>query len=45
MLVLLCVQIMQISNNESSWSEKKNQLSSEDKQKICKLAKKGKNIN
>jgi hypothetical protein len=37
MLVLLCVQVVQINNNESSYSG--------DKQKIHKLVKKAKKIN
>jgi hypothetical protein len=45
MLVLLCVQVVQINNNEFSWREEKKQLSHVDKQKICKLAKKVKKIN
>jgi hypothetical protein len=45
MLVLLCVQIVQTNNNESSWRKKKKQLYSANKQKICELAKKTKKIN
>jgi hypothetical protein len=43
MLVLFCVQVVQINNNKSNWREKKKtQLSNVDKQKICELAKKQK---
>jgi hypothetical protein len=42
MLVLPCVQVVQINNNESSWREKKKQFYSGDKQKIRKLVKKSK---
>jgi hypothetical protein len=45
MLVLFCVQIVQTKNNESSWREKKKQLSNANKQKICELAKKAENFN
>jgi hypothetical protein len=46
MLVLFCVQIVQTNNNESSWIEKKRKnISSVNKQKICELAKKAKNLN
>jgi hypothetical protein len=45
MFVLLCVQVVQTNNNESNWGEKKKQLSSVNKQKICKLAKKAKKKN
>jgi hypothetical protein len=45
MLALLCVQVEQTNNNESSWRAKKNQLSNVDKQKLCKLAKKTKEFN
>jgi len=38
-LVLFCVQVMQTNNNESSWKEKKKQISNADKQKMCKLVK------
>jgi hypothetical protein len=37
MLVLLCVQVVQINNNESNWREKKKQLFSVDKQKNTNL--------
>jgi hypothetical protein len=42
MLVLLCVQVVQINNNESNRKEKKEQLSNIDKQKICELPQKKK---
>jgi len=45
MLVLLCVQVVQINYNESNWKEKKKQLFNVTKQKICKLVKKTKNLN
>jgi hypothetical protein len=45
MLVLLCVQVVQTNNNESSWRGKKKQHSNVNKQKICKLAKKVENFN
>jgi len=40
MLVLFCVQVVKTNNNESSWREKKKQLSNVDKQKICEPVKK-----
>jgi hypothetical protein len=43
MLVLFCVQVVQTTNNESSWKVKKQQLSNDDNQKKCKLTKKEKN--
>jgi hypothetical protein len=45
MLVSLCIQVVQTNNNESSWKRGKKQLSDEDKQKICKRAKKKKILN
>jgi len=33
--VLFCVHVVQIDNNESSWREKKKQLSNGNKQKKC----------
>jgi hypothetical protein len=45
MLVLLCVQIVQTNDNEFNKRKKKKQLSSVDKQKICELVKKEKNLN
>jgi len=46
MLVLLCVQVVQTNNNGSSWREKKRQqLSSANKQMICKIAMKVENLN
>jgi len=45
MLVLLCVQVVQIDKNQSGSKEKRKQLSNANKQKICKLAKKAKKIN
>jgi hypothetical protein len=42
--MLLCVQIVQTNYNESSWKEKKKQLSNVTKQKICELAKNNKNF-
>jgi hypothetical protein len=45
MLVLFCVQIVQTNNNDSSWIEKKKQLFSVNKQMICELGKKAKNLN
>jgi len=38
MLILLCVQIVQINNNESNWKQKKKQVPNVDKQKTCELA-------
>ncbi len=43
--MLLCVQVMQINNNEFCWKKKKKKLSIADKQKICKLAKQTENHN
>jgi hypothetical protein len=46
MLMLFCVQIVQIKNNESSWKEKKKQQASNaNKQKRCELANILKKIN
>jgi hypothetical protein len=46
MLVLLCVQVVQTNNNESSWRQKKKQqLFNVNKQKICELARNIENIN
>jgi hypothetical protein len=44
MLMLLCVQVVQIDNNKFSWREKKKCFSSVGKQNICKLAKKVENL-
>jgi uncharacterized tellurite resistance protein B-like protein len=36
--MLLCIQVVQIDNNESSWKKKRKQeFSSASKQKICEL--------
>jgi hypothetical protein len=39
--MLLCIQVVQIDNNEPSWKKKKKQqFYSASKQKICELVKK-----
>jgi hypothetical protein len=40
-VMLLCIQVVQIDNNEPSWKKKKKQqFYSASKQKICELVKK-----
>jgi hypothetical protein len=47
MLVLLCIQVVQINNNESNWirKEKKNNFLLQTNKKKCELATKAKNFN
>jgi hypothetical protein len=39
MLVLLCVQVVQINNNESSWREKKKQFTQAKDTQTCQESK------
>jgi hypothetical protein len=44
MLMLFCVQVLQINNNESCWREKKKQLSSANKKKNMQTCQENKKI-
>jgi hypothetical protein len=46
MLMLLCIQVVQINDNESDWREKKrNNFLMQTSQKKCELAMKAKKFN
>jgi hypothetical protein len=46
MLMLLCIQVVQINDNEYDWKEKKiNNFVMQTSQKKCELAMKAKNLN